>query len=249
MLDSTGVRLRFCINSIMKTITKKSCPHCSTDISSSNFTRHISKCHGDGTWKQQEKYRKEKVKNTIYKCDICSKEFTSASALSGHKHRSHTNVLDQRRLGKLGQAKLQEMISMGILPSSYSHSDETKNRMSVIACERLAKHSKYSKNIEYKSGIILESSFEVRTAVILDSLNIEWIKVRKGYIWNDNGKIRRYIPDFYLPAHNIFLDPKNDYLITKDKRKIESAMTLNDIKVIVLSDNQISEIFIKNLLL
>lgn len=128
------------------------------------------------------------------------------------------------------------------------HKEETKQKLSIIACERLEKHSKYSKNVEYKPGIILESSFEVLLAELLDGMLIEWQKVRTGYIWDDGGKIRRYVPDFYLPKYDIFLDPKNDYLIKKDKKKIESAQKLNNIKVIVLSKNNISKEFIENLL-
>lgn len=130
-----------------------------------------------------------------------------------------------------------------------NHTEETKDKLSQLACERISKHSKYTKNVEYQPGIILESSYEVRVAEILDSLGIEWIKVRRGYIWDDNGKRRRYIPDFYLPKQDIFLDPKNDYLIKKDKRKIESAMKLNNIKVVILSDDMINEELIKSLVL
>lgn len=111
--------------------------------------------------------------------------------------------------------------------------------MSKKASERLCKNSKYSINFEYAPGIILESSYEVITAKILDELNIKWIKVRQGYIWNDNGKCRRYVPDFYLPEYDVFLDPKNDYLIKKDRIKIESAMKINSITVIVLSKNDL----------
>lgn len=128
-------------------------------------------------------------------------------------------------------------------------SDKTREKQSIIACTRLAKHSKYSKNVEYKPGIILESSYEVRAAEILDELNIEWLKVRQGYIWNDNGKKRRYVPDFYLPKQNIFLDPKNDYLIKKDRLKIKSAMELNNIIVVVLSKEQLTKEYVKTLVL
>lgn len=249
MIDSTGVRLSLCINTIMKTITKKSCLHCSTEISSSNYVRHVSKCNGKGTWKQQEQAKKEQVKNTVYTCNLCNKEFTTAQALSGHTQRSHILRDKQSEYGTKGNKILMEMASRGEISLSHPHTEEMKDHLSKVACSRLAKHSKYSKNIEYKPGVILESSFEVRTAVILDSLSIKWDKVRQGYIWDDNGKTRRYIPDFYLPEYNIFLDPKNDYLIKKDKKKIDSAMALNDIKVIVLSDTEISEKFIKDLLL
>jgi hypothetical protein len=185
----------------------------------------------------------------IYNCNECCKQFNSSQALAGHTQRSHILKDKQKEYGKKGILQKLEMAARGEISLSYPHSEETKDRLSIIACERLSKHSKYSKNTEYKPGIILESSFEVRTAIVLDSLNVKWIKVRKGYVWNDNGKTRRYIPDFYLPDYDIFLDPKNDYLIKKDKKKIESAMLLNNIKVIILSDDQISETFIKDLLL
>lgn len=184
-----------------------------------------------------------------YKCEICDKNFKSLPAMTGHVQRSHVLKHDQSKYGKNGSDIKTAMAARGEISISYPHSEETKNRMSVIACERLAKHSKYSKNVEYKPGIILESSYEVRTAIILDSLNIKWVKVRKGYVWDDNGKTRRYVPDFYLPDYDLFLDPKNDYLIKKDKRKIDSAMKLNNIKVVVLDKTQLTEDFIKNILL
>lgn len=128
------------------------------------------------------------------------------------------------------------------------HSEKTKQLLSQLACKRLEKHSKYTKNVEYKPGVILESSYEVRTAEILDNLNISWEKVRKGYPWNNNGKIRRYIPDFYLPEYDVYLDPKNDYLIGKDKDKIKSACEMNNIIVFVLSNEQITEEYIQSIL-
>jgi len=233
----------------MKTITKKSCPDCNANISAQNYKRHVTVCGGKGTFLHKEELKKHQVKNTIYNCGLCSKQFTTAQALSGHTQRSHILKDKQKEYGKKGNEILAKMVERGEVNLSHPHTAEMKDYLSVKACERLAKHSKYSKNTEYKPGIILESSFEVRTAIILDSLDIQWIKVRKGYVWDDNGKTRRYIPDFYLPDYNIFLDPKNDYLIKKDKKKIDSAMLLNNIKVVVLADNQISETFIKDLLL
>jgi hypothetical protein len=149
----------------------------------------------------------------------------------------------------MGYERKKQMEANGHIFPRCVHSDETKDRLSIIACERLAKHSKYTKNVEYKPGVILESSYEVRVAEILDKLNVEWERVRQGYVWDDNGKKRRYIPDFYLPKQNIFLDPKNDFLIKKDKQKIDSAMKLNNIKVVVLSNDLINLEFIELLVL
>ena len=233
----------------MKTVIKKPCILCSTSISLSNYQRHINKCDGVGTFLQQEKARKEKTKITVYKCNQCGKQFTTAQGLTGHRQRSHILRDKQKVYGIKGNKALAEKVANGEICLGTPHTEEMKDYLSKIACARLAKHSKYSKNVEYAPGIILESSFEVRTAIILDKLGIKWFKIRQGYVWDDNGKKRRYVPDFYLPNQDVFLDPKNDYLIQKDKRKIESAMLLNNIKVIVLSDNEITEEFIQKMFL
>lgn len=214
---------------------KKECVKCQKQVSLSNYQRHINTCKG------------KVEKKTLWTCEYCSKHFDTAQGYVGHKSRTH-NTEQQRKNGAKGNAKKRLMEASGHA-FSFKHSDETKEKLSIIACQRLYKHSKYTKNVEYKPGIILESSYEVRVAEILDSLGVEWIKVRQGYIWDDNGKKRRYIPDFYLPKQNIFLDPKNDYLIKKDKMKIESAMKLNNIKVAVLSDKMITVEFLELLLL
>ena len=240
MVASIGMRLGLCINNAKElSMARCSCIICKKEFSNKGIFTHYLRRHEGKSF----------IKLGIYNCNACHKQFSSSQALAGHTQRSHILKDKQKEYGKRGSIKKLEMADREEISLSYPHSEETKDRMSIIACERLSKHSKYSKNTEYKPGIILESSFEVRTAIILDSLNIEWIKVRKGYVWDDNGKTRRYIPDFYLPDYDIFLDPKNDYLIKKDKKKIDSAILLNNIKIIVLSDDQISETFIKDLLL
>lgn len=82
------------------------------------------------------------------------------------------------------------------------------------------------KNIEYfnkwvKENVNLESSWELRVAERLDELNIEW--VRPKYLkWVDSTNTERlYYPDFYLPKYSLYLDPKNEYCLVKDKEKME----------------------------
>ena len=225
---------------------KKQCPKCLSEINIPNFNRHLDACNGLGTFKENQKIKNSS--NLINSCEYCKKEFSTIQGLNGHRYRSHILKDNQKEFGVKGNIKIKKLVDSGELILGKLHTEETKDLLSIIACERLEKHSKYSKNIEYKPGIILESSYEVRLAKILDELKIEWIKVRQGYKWDDNGKIRRYIPDFYLPKYNLFLDPKNDYLIKKDKKKIESASILNNIKVLVLCEKQIYQEIIKNLL-
>lgn len=80
------------------------------------------------------------------------------------------------------------------------------------------------KNIYYQtiSGetVLLESSWELEIAQFLDENKFQWI--RPKYIkWVDSsGKQRNYYPDFYLPEHDLYLDPKNPYAMKQDEEKM-----------------------------
>ena len=85
---------------------------------------------------------------------------------------------------------------------------------------------------KYKyNDIWMDSSWEVNIAKWLDVNNIKWIRDRKiNFIWTDiNGIKRRYYPDFYLPEHNLYLDPKNKYKLEKDRDKISRVIYENKI--------------------
>ena len=118
--------------------------------------------------------------------------------------------------------------------------EERRKEYSIKACNRLSKHSKYSKNYEY-NGTILESSYELLFAKYLDSIHIIWKKChgcRFEYI-DEKGKQRGYVPDFYIPQHNVYIDTKNIYLIKKDRFKIEAVRKSNNIHLLVYSIDDI----------
>lgn len=72
-------------------------------------------------------------------------------------------------------------------------------------------------------NILLESSWELEIAKYLDLNDITWFRP-KFIKWIDkNLKTRRYFPDFYIPKYNIFLDPKNKYVINLDQEKLEKV--------------------------
>lgn len=83
-------------------------------------------------------------------------------------------------------------------------------------------------------NILFDSSWEVEIAKWMDEHNVKWIRSRKMlFRWTDSlGNKRRYYPDFYLPDFNVYLDPKNKYLMEKDREKIEAAQRENNIVVI-----------------
>ena len=131
---------------------------------------------------------------------------------------------------------LKRMISLGkIIPKPCT--DENKELQSILMTQRIRRNIRYSK-MELYNGVWLESSYESIVARELDKNGIEWI--RPKYLkWNDDGQIRRYLPDFYLPKYDVYLDPKNDFLIKKDARKINLAIEYNAVRIIILNKSQL----------
>jgi len=86
----------------------------------------------------------------------------------------------------------------------------------------------------------LQSSYEYECSKLLDKLDIRWI--RPTYLVYN--KIRKYFPDFYLVDYNIYLDPKNSYLIKQDRLKIDCVKEQNSVDVYILTKEQITEEYI-----
>lgn len=69
--------------------------------------------------------------------------------------------------------------------------------------------------------VILESSWEVQIAELLDSRNIAWLRPEPLKWIDEKGKNRLYYPDFYLPSQKVYLDPKNKYCMKMDAYKMK----------------------------
>jgi len=65
------------------------------------------------------------------------------------------------------------------------------------------------KAIETKyKGYKFRSRLEARWAVFFDSIGIEWLYEPEGFEKEVNGELIRYLPDFYLPEKNIWVEVK-----------------------------------------
>ncbi len=84
------------------------------------------------------------------------------------------------------------------------------------------------------NGVSFDSSWEVQIAKWLDSNNIKWIRDKRiNFSYTDKeGKIRKYIPDFYLEDMNVYLDPKNKIVIKMQEYKISQVLKENNINLI-----------------
>ena len=97
----------------------------------------------------------------------------------------------------------------------------------------------------------MDSGSELKFVMLLEKNGISWIKnTDKSFLYiGVDAKEHKYYPDFYLIDYNIYLDPKNSYLIKKHAFKIENAQIRNNIKVLILNESQLKWNVIKTLLL
>lgn len=184
-------------------------------------------------------------------CPICGKGgFKNGSGLRGHIFRSHSKegLSHQKQSGKSGSLIVEEKRRNGEI-SPYKHTKETKEKLSLARISHLGKRKFFSKRCEY-NGITLDSSYELLVALSLDEFGIQWERPTKSLQYFDStGQKRNYLPDFYLPDKNVFLDPKNDWLIKKDREKIRLVNEQNIFtKVIVLNKSQLNWAEIEKLL-
>jgi hypothetical protein len=89
----------------------------------------------------------------------------------------------------------------------------------------------------------LQSTYELLCSRILDEMSVRWIRPRS--LTYDN---RKYFADFYLVDYDLYLDPKNDYKIRLDKDKIAKVIDQNNVRVVVLSKNEICKEHIASLI-
>jgi len=206
------------------------------------------------------------MKRTLSECPICNR-LISLSNIS--KHVKSCNGIRKKKLpgidfnvkGTCGDAwnkGLTKQTSASLKQASQTLSDRfTSGELKPVGCclmtsEQLSNQAKLNKSGGYKPNagrgkkfkvkdsfgdiVNLQSSYEKITADLLDDLNIRWI--RPQYLRYGDKK---YFPDFFLVDLGFYLDPKNDYLTIIDTPKIQSVMIENDVKVMILSKDQLTK--------
>lgn len=130
----------------------------------------------------------------------------------------------------------------------HAHTEAEKLHLSEIAKQRgLGGFNMRSKGITY-NGIKLDSTYELAVVQSLDQFSISWGRCGKFLYKTPDGIERTYTPDFYLPDYDIYLDPKNDFLIKninprlgyKDVDKIQWVMEQNQVKILILDKDHLT---------
>lgn len=200
------------------------CDNCKFEISNNNYQKHIKNCDGLGP-------RNKRPKTRIGR--------------GGWNKGLNNNDPRVKRISELVSKTLTGRIG-------HKHTIESKDKIRAAAIKnKLGGHTS-KKAIYYKcingSEIYLQSNYEVKVAESLDLNNIKWIRP-KYFNWIDNNGIKhRYYADFYLIDYNVYLDPKNDYLIIKDLDKINRVNEQNKIKILILNKTQLEWNTIKTLI-
>lgn len=127
---------------------------------------------------------------------------------------------------------------------STNPSKETRDKLSIIAKNRKLGGSIRKSSIKFSkidgTIVILDSSYELRVAQELELNNISWIRPESMKWIDEQGNDHAYYPDFYLTEFDVFLDPKNDFLIKQDQDKIKRVQEQNNVKVFILDKHQLS---------
>ena len=104
---------------------------------------------------------------------------------------------------------------------------------------RRKKKGLWSKRSEYEraDGAIVEmdSTWEVVMATKLDELGINWIRdpsMKLQYVTR-GGRKRNYIPDFYLPDYDLYIEVKG-YWTDRARHKMKDIIKRNPGKICIL---------------
>lgn len=202
------------------------CPHCGKEYSKMGIGNHI--------WRNHTEKGKEFDPN---------KGFQDGSRTAWNK--GLTAETDERVKRRLETFK-KKIESGELVIKGHPHTEESKKHLSECAKKRNLGGWYSSKRFVY-NGVTLQSSYEVEFAKNLDENNIKWIRPKPFYYILD-GSEHRYYPDFYIEKLDVYVDPKNDFLIERvnphlgitDMEKIQLVERQNNVKVIILNKNELT---------
>lgn len=188
------------------------CPHCKQKIDldvknpSSVMANHVR-------WCKQNPKRNEYNKNNNGS-QLNTKEARNKAIIKikeAHKKGAYKESQDKRRgvPGKPHSQEVRDIISKKALENNYQRKCKKSH-------EYVDKHGR---------SFIFDSSWEDALAKRLDDLNIKWDRPEPIY-YELEGKRKRYYPDFFLPDYNLYLDPKNSYVINEQKQKLDIVKDL-----------------------
>jgi len=97
--------------------------------------------------------------------------------------------------------------------------------------------------------VSMDSTWEVAAAKRLDDLGVQWERdknIRLNYLTRGKRK-RYYIPDFYLPDYDLYIEVKG-YWTDAARHKMKDVQERNPVRILLLESlSEISELQLKML--
>ena len=205
----------------------KMCCICSSEVSLSNFGKHTGskKCLSGG----------KQTANPSTQCKYCNRVFKTSIGRGLHEvqcdKNSHHRKLNEGRVawnkGNRSKPDTRNPEFMGKIGGYRPNAGRSK---------------KFRVKDSFDNEVVLQSTYELKCSEILNKLGFVWIRPKA--LKYDN---RNYFADFYLPEHDIWLDPKNKYKAKLDQEKIQKVRDQNNIKLYVLLEEHLTEEYIRRL--
>lgn len=227
---------------------KTKCSKCNRLVSNNNFKKHYNSC--DGTYFTSRNRPSKKSADELYQERL--KNIQRARTFAQNKPAwSKGLTKDDPRIKKQAES-LKKSHKDGKVDKAHLTDPEYRRKMSESAKkqgfggyrENAGKSKKSYYTDTFGNTVCLQSTYEQECAKVLDKLGIRWIRP-KSLIYNET---KRYFPDFYLVDYDIYLDPKNNYLAKKDRKKISCVCKENNVIVYVLTEEKLKEAYIKSII-
>lgn len=184
-----------------------------------------------------------KNNNIEYKhiCNFCKKEFKSGQKLGSHitscvKNPNYEIIYLKR---KINFDKIRKK----------EHTKEDREKLSDIVSERVSKTGyggfncvkRYcAKNIN-NEDFLVRGTWEFRIAEWFNSSNILFEKHKYLKYFDFENVRKTYVPDFYLPDSDIYIEIKG-YYKEEDKRKMKFVTEQNDINLFMIFGDKIKKL-------
>lgn len=172
-------------------------------------------------------------------CKSCAAKFNNKTRKPrSEESRQRTSIAMQGKKNPAAENPDLHLKWCGIKFHNCNHCGKLMSNPKRNTCSKECRDSIRSQNGTLKrrltyNGVIFQSSWEVAIAQFLDHHNITWEQPHKRIKWFDKTlqKHRTYLPDFYLPEYNYFLDVKNPIKQKQDADKLSQLTTILNLHV------------------
>jgi hypothetical protein len=228
---------------------KKFCEKCKRWLIPGGYDRHVAVC--DGTYFIGPNNPNKKSKRTeteLLELKRQNLEIARQKLKEKHPHSWNTGLTKEtdKRVAKMAKSI---STAMKKNPSGVATWTKEQHRQHAIKVRfggyrNSAGRSKKFKVLDsYGNDVLLQSSYEFRCSVILNEMQIKWLRPKALKYDNKN-----YFADFYLADYDVYLDPKNSYKIKIDDEKITKVKEQNSIKLFILKEEDLTKEFISYIL-